>query len=60
MIPTLDQIISRSASTGQNPVIGIGPVKLADYLDQSQIVTRKGDNQVIKAEFNRWAGPLKR
>ena len=57
--PTQDQIIARSSSPAQNPVIGIGPVKMADYLDQSKIVTRPGDNQVIKAEFDRWAGPLK-
>ena len=40
-------------------VIGIGPVKLADYLDQSQVVTRTSDNQVVKAEFDRWVGPFK-
>jgi uncharacterized lipoprotein YmbA len=57
--PIQDQVISPRSGTGQNPVIGIGPVKLADYLDQSQIVTRTSDNQLAKAEFNRWGGPLK-
>jgi len=57
--PIQDQVISRSSSARQNAIIGIGPVKMADYLDQSQIVTRTGDNQVVKAEFNRWVGPLK-
>lgn len=42
-----------------NLVVGIGPIRLADYLDQSQIITRSGDNQLIKDEFNRWAGPFK-
>ena len=46
-------------SSAKDAVIGIGPVKLADYLDQSQIVTRTSDNQVVKAEFNRWVGPFK-
>ena len=32
---------------------------MAEYLDSSKIVTRPGDNQVIKAEFDRWAGPLR-
>ena len=54
-----DQMISRSKSPAQSAVIGIGPVKLADYLDESLIVTRTGDNQAVKAEFNRWVGSLK-
>ncbi len=37
----------------------MGPVRLADYLDQSQIVTRTGDNQLVKDDFNRWGGPLR-
>lgn len=57
--PTQDQVITRGASTGQKTVIGLGPVKMAEYLDSSKIVTRPGDNQVIKAEFDRWAGPLR-
>ncbi len=53
-----DQVISRK-SPAQNAVIGIGPVKLADYLDQSMLVTRTSDNQAVKAEYDRWVGPLK-
>jgi uncharacterized protein len=51
-----DQVISKRKSPAQNAVIGIGPVKLADYLDQSMIVTRTSDNQAVKAEFDRWVG----
>ena len=54
-----DQVISKRKSPTQNAVIGIGPVKLADYLDQSMIVTRTNDNQAVKAEFDRWVGSLK-
>ena len=54
-----DQVISKRKSPAQNAVIGIGPVKLADYLDQSMLVTRTGDNQAVKAEFDRWVGSLK-
>ena len=54
-----DQVISKRKSPAQNAVIGIGPVKLADYLDQSMLVTRTSDNQAVKAEFDRWVGSLK-
>jgi uncharacterized lipoprotein YmbA len=53
-----DQVSPRR-SPAHNAVIGIGPVKLADYLDQSMLVTRTGDNQAKKAEFDRWVGSLK-
>ena len=46
-------------SPAQNAVIGIGPVTMADYLDQSDLVTRTGDNQLLKAEYDRWAGSFK-
>jgi len=54
-----DQVISKRKNPAQNAVIGIGPVKLADYLDQSMLVTRTSDNQVVKAEYNRWVGSFK-
>jgi uncharacterized protein len=54
-----DQVISKRKGLAQNAVIGIGPVKLADYLDQSMLVTRTSDNQAVKAEFDRWVGSFK-
>ena len=54
-----DQVISKRKSPAQNAVIGIGPVKLADYLDQSMLVSRTSDNQAVKAEFDRWVGSFK-
>ncbi len=39
--------------------IGIGPVRVADYLDRLQIVTRVTPNEVRVAEFDQWAEPLK-
>lgn len=53
-----DQVITQRKSPSHNAVIGIGPVKLADYLDESQIITRTSDNQLVKAEFDRWVGSL--
>jgi uncharacterized lipoprotein YmbA len=54
-----DLVTSKRKSPAQNAVIGIGPVKLADYLDQSELVTRTGDNQAVKAEYDRWIGSFK-
>jgi uncharacterized protein len=45
---TLDQAVA----------IGLGPVRLPDYLDRPQIVTRTDQNTVQLAEFERWAEPL--
>jgi uncharacterized protein len=54
-----DQVSSKRKSPAQNAIVGIGPVKMADYLDQSMIVTRTSDNQAVKAEFDRWVGSFK-
>ena len=54
-----DQGLSKRKSPARNAVIGIGPVKLADYLDQSMLVTRTSDNQAVKAQFDRWVGSFK-
>ncbi len=59
LTPVQDQYVSRRSSPFQNAVIGIGPVKLAEYLDESLIVTRTSDNELAKAQFNRWVGSFK-
>jgi uncharacterized lipoprotein YmbA len=59
LTPLQDQLVSRRSSPVHNAVIGIGPVKLAEYLDESLIVTRTTDNQLEKAQFNRWVGSFK-
>ena len=51
-----DQAMSRSENPARNAAVGIGPTKLADYLDQSKLVTRTGDNRLVKAEYDQWAG----
>jgi uncharacterized lipoprotein YmbA len=38
--------------------IGIGPVKIPEYLDRTGIVTRITSNELTVAEFNKWAEPL--
>jgi uncharacterized lipoprotein YmbA len=54
-----DQVKSKRESPVHHAVIGIGPVKLADYLDQSKLVTLESDNQLVKAEYDRWVGSFK-
>lgn len=39
--------------------IGVGPVEIAQYLDQAQMVTRQGDYEMTLHEYNRWAAPLR-
>ena len=39
--------------------IGIGPIRIPDYLDQPRIVTRETPNEIARAEFDRWGEPMK-
>ena len=56
---TENKAMAKSDTPARDTRIGIGPIKLADYLDQSKLVTRTGDNRLVKAEFDLWAGALK-
>lgn len=38
--------------------IGIGPVKLPEYTNRPQIVTRTSQNEISRAQFDLWAEPL--
>ncbi len=42
----------------RGPLIDVAPVSLPGYLDQPGITTRGGGNEVVRADFDRWAGPL--
>ncbi len=46
--------------TGQKSDISlaVGPVRVADHLQQSAIVTQTGDYQFASHDFHRWAEPL--
>jgi hypothetical protein len=39
-------------------VLGVGPIRLADYLERPQIVARASDNRLQVEEFDRWGGSL--
>jgi len=54
-----DKALAKSDTPARDTRIGIGPIKLADYLDHSKLVTRTGDNRLVKAEFDLWAGAFK-
>jgi len=38
--------------------VGVGPVRLPDYLNRPQIVVRQGENRLTVDEFHRWGGAL--
>jgi uncharacterized lipoprotein YmbA len=40
------------------PLIGVGPVQLAGYLDRPQMVERSSSHRLRLREFDRWAGTL--
>lgn len=39
-------------------VIGVGPVKLPEYVNRPEIITRTSNNELEVAPFARWAEPL--
>ena len=44
--------------SGDAVVLGLGPLRLPEYLNRSQIVTRGAGAEMRIDEFNRWAEPL--
>jgi len=40
------------------PIVAVIPVDLAEYLSSPGIVTRSGANEIVRANFDNWAGPL--
>jgi uncharacterized lipoprotein YmbA len=48
----------KQASARDGPVVEVAPVAMPDYLNQSGIVTRNSRNEITRAEFHVWAGPL--
>ena len=55
--------VSSSSSTPgaseMDVTIGVGPIKIADYLDRSEVVTRDNQNGIQISEFDRWVGQLR-
>ena len=58
---TLRAVEARTGpASGDGVAIGLGPVRLPSYLDQSGIAQRKGESEIHYETFHRWAGPLER
>lgn len=51
-----DTAVALPESPARNAAVGIGPIKIADYLDRSKIITRTSDNRLTLAEYDQWAG----
>jgi uncharacterized lipoprotein YmbA len=49
---------SSIAASSRQILLGLGPVKLPDYLDRKEVVTRYGPNRVELSNVDRWAEPL--
>ncbi|MES9949739.1 MAG: PqiC family protein [Candidatus Thiodiazotropha sp.] len=55
--PGKTETISLIPLPGQ-PLLGIGPIKLAAYLDRPQIIERQTRHRLQLHEFDHWAGSL--
>jgi uncharacterized lipoprotein YmbA len=53
------QGVQAGAEQAGNVDVGIGPVKVADYLNQNRIVTHTSTNRIDQAEFDQWTGSFK-
>lgn len=52
------QALSYEPDTDDAIVLGLGPLRTADYLKRSQMVTRGSNNEILVDSMNRWAEPL--
>jgi len=55
----LDATAARQTTEATPRGVGLGPVRVAPYLDRPQIVTRPSANALAINEFHRWAEPVK-
>ena len=51
---------ARTSDTEQDPAIGVGPVKIPQYLDRPEMATRITQNSLQFAEFDKWAEPVEK
>jgi len=55
---TLAPLDVGARATGADATLAVGPVEIPDYADRHPIVTRAGTNELVVADFDRWAGSL--
>jgi hypothetical protein len=53
-----NSIAPMGLTASASPIIGIGPIKLPEYLDRDEVVTRVGPNRLELSDKDRWAEPL--
>lgn len=41
-----------------SPGLGIGPLRMPDYLTRSRIITRRSNSEVVVDDFHRWVEPV--
>ena len=56
--PLNSAITEQGAAAGEGIVLGIGPVRMQEYLNRPQIVTRTSTSEVKLHEFHYWGEPL--
>jgi uncharacterized lipoprotein YmbA len=52
------EVTPAAAGAPHQLVIGLGPIKLPEYLDRSDVVTRVAPNRLELSPVDRWAEPL--
>ncbi len=56
--PLSSSIEEEGAAAGAGTVLGIGPVRVREYLNRPQIVTRTSKNEITLHEFHHWGESL--
>ena len=56
--PLSPSMEEQGAVAGEGIVLGIGPVRVREYLNRPQIVTRTSTNEITIHEFHYWGEPL--
>jgi len=56
--PLNPSIEEQGPGAGEGIVLGIGPVRVRDYLNRPQIVTRPSTNEITIHDFHYWGEPL--
>lgn len=46
------------STDGQTPSLGIGPIRIPEYLNRTALVYRRDGNRLQIADYERWAEPL--
>jgi len=57
-LSTTGAVKSEKETSGMDLAIGIGPVRLPQYLERKEIVTRTDPNKIDLAAFDLWGGSL--